>query len=451
MGIGGSGVSGLALMALDKGHQVSGCDTNISSYFEMAQKKGCTCYVGHDAKHIADADILVHTSAVAQDNIEMAAARALGKKVMSRGMFLAEMLKNDFMIGVGGSHGKTTTTWMIYHILREILSENGVNPSAYAGGKADGISCVTAGEPWVAELDESDGSIFYSDPSVLVITNLELEHVDYYDSEDRMLKDFETFLFQKQPAYLIIGRGYALSDVLYDIFKGISFPTRDEIAHKKTFYNNNGMDFVFDENTLLLMWDKKEFYIGNDAIPDYILQNRSAAMLAALCYCKSAGIAPKVPSKDIWSRIPGVERRFELKGTYKGVDLIDDYGHHPSELRVVADRARQKYGSFCVVFQPHRTSRFDRFYDQFRDILSTIEPLIILPVYSAGEKIDGKTSEMLFNELKDMGREVYYFDSVEKAGLYLKENIEKFRVKAVACIGAGDLNKIFDYMVKDEA
>jgi len=132
--------------------------------------------------------------------------------------------------------------------------------------------------------------------------------------------------------------------------------------------------------------------------------------------------------------------------SFLGVEPVDDYGHHPSEIDAVIERSSFQYKSFALIFQPHRISRFTTFYDRFKAVLLKVEPLIILPVYTAGEKIRGKESAELYEELKGDGHEVYYFESLEKAGLYLKENIDKMRVNALVTAGAGDLNTIFDYL-----
>lgn len=443
VGIGGSGVSGLALMAQQMGYLVSGCDEKPSPYFKMVKEKGIKCFSEHSAKHLEGVDIVVRSSAVSVEKDEIKQALKKGIKVFSRGEFLAQLVKNRKVIGVAGSHGKTSTAWMIYHVLKEF----GLNPSIYSGGKSSGVSNISAGSPCVVELDESDGSMFMIMPETLVINNLEFEHADFYSSPNEMLGAFERYLLPQKPKNLIIGRGYDLSDSLFAMFSPLSFPTVDEIRSCVFWQNSNGIDFYSKENEIFVISDYYEMYVGDVKEPAYILQNRSSSLLTSLAFLKMNNIEPPpVDFKNFWQKIPLVDRRFEVVGNYKGTDLVDDYAHHPSELTALLEYAEFKYKNFCLVFQPHRISRFTTFYDQFVKVLKNVEPLIILPVYSAGEKMDGASSADLYEKLKRSGTEIYYFDSVSEAGDFLQKNLEGLRVRAVVAAGAGDLNKVFEHL-----
>ncbi len=442
MGIGGSGVSGLALIAKNLGHTVSGCDLKHSSYIEMAEKDGIKCLMGHSEEHLENVDILVYTSAVKDSEPELLAAKKREIPAITRGAFLAEILNKNKMIGIAGSHGKTSTTWMLFYILRAM----GVNASVYAGSKSSGLSSVIGGEPWVVELDESDGSIFKANPEMLLVTNLEHEHVDFYKTSTEMHKSFENYFRQIKNAKKIIGRGYNLSDLLFSDFSALSFPSRNEIKEKTGFENGNEMNFFLENGAWYLSYENSEWLIGEEKLPYYIIQNRSLAMLSALYWCMENKIKPNPIPADFWETIPSIERRFEKKGTYKGIELIDDYGHHPSEVEAVLEMCNARYSSFAIVFQPHRISRFTEFYNDFKKTLLNVEPLIILPVYAAGETIDGKTSKELYEELKFSGQEVYYFNKVDEAAVFLKENWHKLIISGIVSVGAGDVNKIFEIL-----
>jgi len=441
VGIGGSGVSGLALMAQRMGYEVSGCDENVSPYFKMVESKGIKCYSGHSSDHMQGVDLVVRSSAVPMDSEEIRYALKKGIVVISRGTFLSKMMEGKDVIGVAGSHGKTSTTWMIYHILKKA----GLNPSVYAGGKSGGVSNISEGSPYIIELDESDGSMFETTPGILLINNLEFEHADFYSNPEEMLNSFERYLLSWEPDTLIIGRGYDLSDALFSMFTPSSFLTVAELNESGSFQNVSGLDFFVKEEAVYLLSDDTEIYVGSVREPAHILQNRSAALLASLSFLKKINVTiPKIDFKKLWTEIPVVDRRFQVVGKYKGVDLIDDYAHHPSEIRALVEQAELKYGNFCLIFQPHRVSRFTVFYDKFLEVLKYVEPLIVLPVYNAGETVKGADTESFYRELKQNGSVVYYFKSVDDAGVFIKKNIEGLHVSAVIAAGAGDLNKVFE-------
>ena len=446
MGIGGSGVSGLAAAAKSFGYAVSGCDLKESSFLKMVRDQGIDCMIGHDPSHIDGVDILVRSSAVPLDNPEVAAALKKGIKVVTRGEFLAILLEQKHKIGIGGSHGKTSTTWMIYAILRAA----GVDASVYAGGKSGGRSSVSAGEPYVVELDESDGSIFKMRPDSLVITNLEFEHADFYKTPVEMLKSFERYLLNEKPEKLIIGRGYDLSDRLFEVFSPLSFPTHDEIRRGEGFKNSDSSSFYIKDGRLFFLSGKSEIYVGDVSEPTHILQNRSAALLAACEYLSKKGLALPQTDRGFWKNVPKVDRRFQNVGTWHGMTLIDDYAHHPSEVHALIEQAEHEFKNFCLLFQPHRISRFTAFYDKFREVLKNVGTLIILPVYSAGEKFEGRASRELYEDLKSGDNFVFYAENIEKAVEIIKENEKKLRASAIVSAGAGDVNTVLTRLMNGE-
>ena len=439
VGIGGSGVSGLSLMARSKGYEVSGCDLAESPYFTMVKNEGVNCVTGHSPEHINNVDIVVRSSAVPLDNPEIAKAEEKGIKVLTRGQFLAKLVKDQTVIGVSGSHGKTSTSWIIYHVLRSA----GLNPSIYTGGKCSGRSNITDGDLQIIELDESDGSIFEFTPDILLINNLEFEHPDHYSDPDEMLNRFERYLLNERPEILVVGRGFDLSDSLYSMFTPCSFPTAEEIRKGKSFQNIEGYDFYLKDDKWCFLSDGREIFVGTRKDPAHVLQNRCAALVVCEAYLNS--LNKKLPDlgENIWHALPAVDRRFQIVGEYEGVFLVDDYAHHPSELSALAEQAEFEFRNFGMIFQPHRFTRFNAFYSKFVEVTSKIEPLIILPVFSAGEKESGMSSKMLYEDLKrTTDNEVYYFDSINEAIEFLESNIKKLHVSALITVGAGDVNKI---------
>lgn len=446
MGIGGSGVSGLATAAKSFGYTVSGCDLKESSFLKMVRGQGIECVTGHDPSHIDGVDILVRSSAVPLDNPEVVAALEKGIKVVTRGEFLAILLENKHKIGVGGSHGKTSTTWMIYALLKAA----GVDASVYAGGKSNGQSSVSSGEPYVVELDESDGSIFKMRPESLVITNLEFEHADFYKTPSEMLKSFERYLLSERPENLIIGRGYDLSDKLFGMFSPLSFPTHDEIRRGEGFENRDRRSFCIKNGELFFISGDSEIYAGDVSEPTHVLQNRSAALLAASEYLSKTGRALPRTDRGFWKNVPKVDRRFQNVGSWHGMTLIDDYAHHPSEVAALIEQAALEFKNFCLLFQPHRISRFTAFYDKFREVLKNVGTLIVLPVYSAGEKCEGRASKELYEELKGGENFVFYAENTDKAVEIIKENENKIQVSAIVSVGAGDVNSVLTKLMNGE-
>ena len=446
MGIGGSGVSGLATAAKSLGYKVSGCDLKESSFLRMVRDHGIECMQGHDPAHLDGVDVLVRSSAVSLENPEVSEALKKGIKVVTRGEFLAILLEKKHKIGIGGSHGKTSTTWMIYALLRAA----GVEASVYAGGKSNGQTSVSAGEPYVVELDESDGSIFKMRPDSLVITNLEFEHADFYKTPANMLKSFEHYLLSERPENLIIGRGYDLSNKLFEMFSPLSFPTHDEIRKGTGFKNSENSIFYMKNGSLFFLSGNTEIYVGDVAEPTHILQNRSAALLAVSEYLGKTGRTLPVLDREFWKSVPKVDRRFQNVGTYHGMTLIDDYAHHPSEVHALIEQAEHEFKRFCLVFQPHRISRFTAFYDKFKEVLKDVGCLIILPVYSAGEKFEGRASKELYEELKNGDNFVFYAENIDKAAGIIKENEKRFDASAIVSAGAGDVNTIFAKLMNGE-
>ena len=446
MGIGGSGVSGLAVAAKYFGYVVSGCDLKESSFFKMVRSQEIKCFSGHAPFHLEGVDILVRSSAVPLDNPEVAAALKKGIKVVTRGEFLAVLLEKKHKIGIGGSHGKTSTTWMIYALLRAA----GVEASVYAGGKSNGLTSIPAGEPYIVELDESDGSIFKMKPDSLVITNLEFEHADFYKTPSEMLKSFERYLLSEKPETLIIGRGYDLSDRLFSMFSPLSFPTQDEIRKGAGFENSDCRNFYMKDDSLFFLSGNTEIYVGNAAEPVHILQNRSAALLAASVYLAKTGHSLPEIDREFWKNVPKVDRRFQNVGSWHGMTLVDDYAHHPSEVHALIEQAEHEFKNFCLVFQPHRISRFTAFYDKFLEVLKNVGVLIILPVYSAGEKCEGRVSKELYEDLKNGDNFVFYAENIDDAVEIIKENEKRLHASAIVSAGAGDVNTVFAKLLSGE-
>ncbi len=447
-GIGGCGVSGLALIAKSMGHDVSGCDIAETSYSKMVKKKGVDVVKGHDSSHLEDVDMLVYSNAFDKNEPEFKVALEKGIEMHKRGDFLAALINSKGFIGVAGSHGKTSVTWLIYHILKHF----GLNPSVYAGGKCNGETTVIDGLPWIAELDESDGTIFSAFPEILALNNLEHEHADFYPTENVMLRSFEQYLFKlrQNGADFVIGHGYKLSDVLINEFDASSFPSKDEIELGISI-NDGEFDLISDGKEWSLFDGVFEYYAGNYHDPYYIIQNRLSALIASIKWARKHNVAIVPYDNDFWEKIPGVDRRFQKIGTFKNAFLIDDYGHHPSEVFAAVTNASIQYGkNYLLVFQAHRTTRFSAFYEQFKTVLENVPRLVIMPVYTAGEKEKGKTAKELFEELKEKRDNIFYCEKFDEIKSLIIKIAENEKLKAVITVGAGNVNELFEKLKEDE-
>ncbi len=445
MGAGGSGVSGLMLIAKALGHTVSGCDARRTSYLDMLAKRRITVMTGHDPAHLDHADVLVRSSAVCETEPEVVAAKQVCRiPVLTRGEFLAELLSPSTVIGIAGAHGKTSTTWLTWQLLKQFR----VDASLYTGGKSGGVNAVTAGEPWVVELDESDGSIFRLRPKVLVITNLEHEHVDHYATDADMLRRFREYLTLVGHRRFVIGRGYPLSDRLFEDFGGLTFPTRAEVAAKKPVLGGRDCKFTCETGRWALEFHGVKSDIGSANDPAYLIQNRAAALLAAYTHIRELHQEFEPVDAGFWMNLPSVERRFEKKGAWRDIILIDDYAHHPSEVQAVMDRATAQYGRYLLVFQPHRHTRFDRFFAEFAKVLKGAPAVIILPVFAAGEAKGVKDARDLYDLLKKGGMNTaYYCENVGEAAVFLSSGALDW-ARAVITAGAGDVNDLFGLLEK---
>ena len=447
MGINGSGVSGLARLAHDAGHRVSGCDARLGGYAQSLSDLDITLLEGHSPDHLSGVDAIIYSGAIPEDNQELVAARAQKVTLYHRAEFLVELLKTHSVIGVTGTHGKTTTTWMLYHL----FSQSGYSPTCYGGGKYRGQMAFSGKEPWIVELDESDGSVFSAMPEHLLITNLEPEHIDYYAEDEDLLRRFEKYIYKLSPKNLIIGRGYSFSNQLQELYSATAIPSLADISVKKNLLNVNGIDIVHRKWHWYLSYGEREYLVGEETEPAFILQNRMSAMVTWISWIISSEDALPDSSAISWDSFSTITRRFEEVGSREGVVLIDDYAHHPTEIAATISAAERIHRNFGILFQPHRYSRFESFFTQFFEVLKKTEPLFIVPVFTAGE-VDGnpeKSSKVMWELLQKEGVESYYFTSLDEAELFFRENIASLRIKALVSTGAGDVNRVL-HRLKDE-
>ncbi len=412
VGIGGIGMSGIAEVLLNLGYEISGSDSRLSPLTERLARLGATIYEGHDAANIAGAKALVVTSAVGPSNPEVAEARRLQIPVIPRGELLAELMRLKFGIAIAGSHGKTTTTSMA----AAVLSEAGKDPTVVVGGRVGAMGGSNArigrSDFLVVESDESDGSFLKLAPIVAVVTNIDREHLDHYPTLEDIRRAFLEFV-NKVPFYgaaILCLDDENIQQILPSINRRVITYGRTpqailEIADCQFGPASSDFRLRHRDNDLGM------FRIG---VPgEHNVLNATAA--AAI------GLELEVPAEAIRTALAafsGVERRFQIRGSVNGVAVVDDYGHHPTEIRATLATARLGgYSRVLVVFQPHRYTRTRELMDEFAASFHQADVLFLLDIYAASEPpIEGVTSEALAQRIRDFGhRAVEYTPTASDA------------------------------------
>lgn len=440
MGIGGIGMSGIAAILRQKGYIVSGCDlSEKSSILSWLKKLGCKIFSGHDCEHINEADVLVYSSAVDINHVEVEAALKKGIPVIPRAIMLAELMRMKYGIAISGSHGKTTTTSMISHI----FTEADLDPTIVIGGVLKNLSThakLGNGDLLVAEADESDRSLLYLNPSVAIVTNIDAEHLDTYKDLSDVKETFKNFL-ARLPFY---GKAFVCIDdpnirsilplphiqtVRYGL--GPSANIRGEITEVGHSYSNFN---VYEKNSLL----------GSVCIHmpgEHNVLNALAAIALSLEFDISFSSIKKA-----LEGFKGVERRFEYKGSFNGAEVFDDYGHHPTEIQKTLNVARRKAkNKLHVVFQPHRYTRTQKLWDEFVQTLafSDIDTLFLADIYPASEDpIDNITSERLTREIKGQNPniKIFHVSCYDKIACQVKGMLNEGDL--LITIGAGKANRV---------
>ncbi|MFZ0412087.1 MAG: UDP-N-acetylmuramate--L-alanine ligase [Candidatus Acidiferrales bacterium] len=441
VGIGGSGMSGIAEVLLSSGYAVSGSDLKLSSVTERLQNLGAKIYEGHDAAHVEGAHVVVISSAVQPANVEVVEAHRLKIPVIPRAEMLAELMRLKYGIAVAGAHGKTTTTSMV----ASVLAAAGLDPTFVVGGRvnhAGSNARVGQGEYMVVEADESDRSFLLLAPVVAVVTTIDREHLDQYSSLEEIQQVFLEFV-NRVPFYGAVVLCVDEPNV-QAILPGVKRPVI-------TYGTSNQADLVISEVKLSgLSSEFRLAYHGDDlgvfrlASPPGIHNVRNAAAAAAVALSLS------VPADLIRAGLAsfaGVGRRFEIKGVFDGVTLIDDYGHHPAEIRATLEAARGcNFKRLLVLFQPHRYTRTQALWEDFRRSFNQADILVVTEVYAAGEQpVEGVSGERLAEAISSAGHKNVIYSSTMQAGMeYMLR--EARSGDAVMAIGAGSVGRVLDQL-----
>ena len=405
VGIGGAGMCGIAEVLLNLGYQIAGSDMKAGDSTRHLERLGATVFIGHIAENIRDADVVVASSAVKETNPEIAAARAARIPVVRRAEMLAELMRYRHGVAIAGTHGKTTTTTMI----ATIFAEAELDPTFVIGGLVNSIgSNVRLGESryLIAEADESDASFLHLQPLVAVVTNIEADHMDTYGGDfSRLKRTFIEFL-HNLPFY-----GVAVlcidDPVVRELIPSISrsvltYGFSDDADFRIVDWQKNGMQSQFK----IQRRDRPELAIELSIPGRHNVLNATAAAAVA----SDEGIDDKFIGAGL-TRYQGVGRRFQLYGELPVRDgsvlLIDDYGHHPTEVAATIGGVRQAWPGrrLVMVYQPHRYTRTRDLYEDFSAVLSNVDALLMLDVYSAGEEpIAGADSRSLCRSIRSRGK-----------------------------------------------
>lgn len=386
MGAGGIGVSALAGIALERGAFVSGCDREENAQTEMLRALGAEIHIGHSPAHMTGQDLLVYTSAVPPSHPELLAA---GTKSIRRGEFLAQMVSQSTGIGVSGTHGKTTTTWMTAHIQISC----GYDPTVFVGGavKELGGNFRVGGATFISELDESDGSFLLPKLDIAVITNIESEHLAYYKTEERLHECFRKYANNMEGPRLLIGN--LDCPVTAEIIRARKGATIGFALKDTTGYHVRDLDVQGEDQVGRLFFADRELGRFKLGLPG---RHNVINALAAIAVAIEVGI-PADAALQALSNCQGVGRRMEYLGTHNHMRIYTDYAHHPSEVRAAIEGARQLCkGRLLVIFQPHLFSRTRDYFRDFADALSLADCALIADIYPAREEpIFGVSSALI--------------------------------------------------------
>jgi len=443
VGIGGIGMSGIAELLLGLGYQVSGSDLNASDITRRLEGLGATIHTGHHADQIKGASVIVTSTAISQDNPEVMAAREQGIPIIPRAEMLAELMRIKYAIAISGAHGKTSTTSMVAHI----LDRAGLDPTVVIGGLLKHLNTNALqgkGEYIVAEADESDGSFLKYTPAIAAVTNIDLEHLDYYTGIEDIKSKFKQFI-NSVPFYglaVVCLDNEHIQDILPDI--RVRYTTFGLTAQADL----RARDIEFDGVKSLFMVVHQGTALGRIRLNLSGRHNISNA-LAAIAIALELNI-PFPTIKAALEDIEGVKRRLEIKGETKDILVMDDYGHHPTEVKATLKAIRESRPGrrVVVVFQPHRYSRTQALFDAFTRAFYQSDILMVLPIYAASETpIKGVTSQTLCQGIKAHGhKEVHPMESVDQCLTMLMDTVAPNDL--VLTLGAGDVYRLGETFVK---
>ena len=436
VGIGGIGMSGIAEVLLNLGYKVSGSDLRESDTTQRLRSLGGEVRIGHREENITTPHVVVISSAVKADNVEVKAARAKQIPVIPRAEMLAELMRLKYAVAIAGAHGKTTTTSLV----ATVLAAGGVDPTVVIGGKLNSLGSnakLGQGEFLVAEADESDGSFLKLTPTIAVVTNIDEEHLDYYRDINDIKDAFLSFI-NKVPFYgvsiLCLDQKHiqALIPSIEKRYITYGMSTQADYRASEVAQLPLGSRFRVANHTGDLGWFEL-------SIPG--LHNVSNS-LAAIAVARELEIDVEVIRQAL-KGFAGVQRRFQIKGEVRGVLVVDDYGHHPTEIRATLAAAKASGGRRVVcLFQPHRYSRTKHLLEEFFTAFNQADRVIIMDIYAAGEQpITGVTGQAVCDGIRGHGhKDAVHIGERERVIEHLLGSLQSGDM--LLTLGAGDVWKL---------
>lgn len=438
IGIGGAGMSAIASILLEKGYEVSGSDVAAQDYIARLVERGATVYQGHDAKHIAGADFVVYTTAVSADNVELVAARAAQIPILHRSQMLAQLMQEGVGIAIAGAHGKTTTTSMVSWILERA----GLDPTFLVGGVVANLDTgakAGSGNYVIAEADESDGSFLNYEPAIAVITNIEADHLEHYGGQFEQLKAAYRRFAERIPKDGLL---ITCAD------EGEAQSLLTQVPCRKKTYSVRGAvaDLTVQAVELNGRGSRSDVYLLGEYLGELQLQvpgvHNIANALAATLVALEVGV-PFVVIKEALALFRGALRRFQVHYDRDGIMIVDDYAHHPTEIKAIIAAAKATGKRILAVFQPQRYTRTYHLFDEFTQAFTEAHDVIIATIYSpAGESpIPGVNAQRLAEMVRENSNQTAKFIATHAEILtYLKEHVQPGDL--VLTMGAGDIWKV---------
>jgi len=424
IGIGGTGMSGIAEVLLNQGYDVSGSDIKHTEVTETLERLGGRVFYSHDAANLEGAHVVVVSSAIRSDNPELAAARAKNIPVILRAEMLAELMRQKYGVAIAGAHGKTTTTSMI----ASVLTHGYLAPTIVIGGRLRSTNRnakLGTGQFFVAEADESDGSFLRLSPTIAVITTIDEEHLDYYKNLDRVKDAFVEFA-NKVPFYgaaVVCADDVNVRSIMPRITKRIL-----------TYGLNGGSDVSATGITQSGLAMRYRALLKGEILGEITLRMPGRHNVYNSLAALTVGLELRVEFEAIkraLQEFEGVRRRFEIKGESCGVTVLDDYGHHPTEIKAVLDTARTIWkGRILAVFQPHRYTRTSLLAEQFGRAFDSCDHVYLTDIYPAGEEpIEGVSSETIASEIRKR----------RKAEVTLRPDLKAIEETIITELASGDV------------
>ncbi|MBW2129141.1 MAG: UDP-N-acetylmuramate--L-alanine ligase [Deltaproteobacteria bacterium] len=446
VGIGGIGMSGIAELLLNLGYEVSGSDIKESSVTRRLGALGGRIYAGHRPEHIEGADVVVYSSAVRMDNPEVMEARERAVPVIPRAEMLAELMRLKFGIAVAGAHGKTTTTTMV----ASILNSGNLDPTVVIGGRLDiwggSNAKLGQGDILVAESDESDGSFTVLSPTIAVVTNIDREHLDHYGTMEAVRDAFVQFI-NKIPFYglaILCLDNKEIQGILPRLRKrSFTYGMTSQAELRARKIERSGMKVSF------------EAFLRDESLGRVLVgmpgNHNVLNALAAIAVALELDVPFEAVKRGLRD-LGGLARRFHVKGERKGILVLDDYGHHPTEIAATLETARDCWPErrLIVVFQPHRYTRTQALYDRFVTVFNDADILVVAPIYPAGETpIEGVDSEWLYHGIKEHGHRDVLLGESDEDILEILDRVSR-PGDVILTLGAGNIHRVGEEFLKRE-